>query len=127
MSTPAFTGVFALTCLFSAAACATPELQAELDRVKAERSDIEAQFEARNRQCYQKLQVNDCKRDVQWARSEALRPVTVRQRSLEAELRQHKAEAQRVKAQERREAHEQRGREIVRPSEAAPAQPPRQP
>ncbi len=127
MKTLAFPGVLALACLFSAAACATPELQAELDRVKAERSDIEAQFETRNRQCYQKLQVNDCKRDVQWDRSEALRPITVRQRSLEAELRQHKAEAQRVKAQERREAHEQRGRGVARPSDAAPAQPPRQP
>jgi hypothetical protein len=104
--------------------------QAELERVKDQRSRLENQYEEQNRQCYQKLNVNDCKREVQISRSDALRPIIERQRELEAVLRRQKADEQRDKAQERRQAHEKRlhergGQPVTLPLEAPVV--PRQP
>lgn len=98
---------FLLACGWGLGVCAQ-DPQLELERVKAQRSQLEAQYDEQTRQCYQKLNVNDCKREVQISRSEALRPVVARQRELEALLRKQKADEQRDKAQERRQAHEKR-------------------
>ncbi len=117
---------FLWTCLFGAvlAAWASPETDAELAQVKAQRSLLEAQYDDQARACYQKLNVNDCKREVQLNRSEALRPVIQRQRELEAEMRKQKADEQRAKAQERREAHERRLQERGGSSVTLPMAPP---
>lgn len=109
-----------------AVAWASPEIQAQLDQVKAERTRVDDHFDGLDRQCHQKLNVNDCRREVQLARSEALRPLTVRQRELEAALRKERAQDQRSKAQERREAHEQRQRDRT-PKPELPLQPPESP
>jgi hypothetical protein len=79
-----------------------------LEKVKEHRSQLEADFDEQTRVCYQKLSVNDCKREVQLRRSDTLRPVIERQRELEALMRKQKADEQRDKARERREAHEKR-------------------
>lgn len=100
----------------------TPEV--ELEQVKAQRSRLEAHHDEQIRQCYQKLNVNDCKREAQIDRSEALRPVVNRQRELEAVLRKQKADEQRAKAQERREAHERRMQDRGGPPAALPLEPP---
>ncbi len=92
-------------------ATASPEVQTQLEQVRAEKTRGEAGFDELDRQCHQKLNVNDCRRDVQLKRSEVLRPLTMRQRDLEAELRKERAQEQRAKAQERRESHEQRQRD----------------
>lgn len=98
---------FLLTCGWRGGVWAQ-DIQLELEQVKARRTQLEAQYDEQTRQCYQKLSVNDCKREVQISRSEVLRPVIARQRELEAVLRKQKADEQRDKAQERREAHEKR-------------------
>lgn len=98
---------FLLTCGWGGGVWAQ-DIQLELEQIKARRTQLEAQYDEQTRQCYQKLSVNDCKREVQINRSEVLRPVIARQRELEAVLRKQKADEQRDKAQERREAHEKR-------------------
>jgi hypothetical protein len=107
-------------------AWSSPELQTQLEQVRAERTRVEDHFDGLDRQCHQKLNVNDCRRDVQLARSEALRPIMVRQRELEAALRKERAQDQRNKAQERRESHEQRQRDRT-PKPELPRQPPETP
>lgn len=97
---------------------------AELEQVKAQRSQLEAQFDEQIRRCHQKLNVNDCKREAQLTRSDVLRPVIQRQRELEAELRKQKADEQRAKAQERREAHERRLQERGGAPVSLPTEPP---
>ena len=113
-----------LLALFSAACGWAQETEAELERVKAQRSRLEAQYDEQTRGCYQKLNVNDCKREVQIARSEALQPIVAKQRELEAVLRKQKADEQRAKAQERREAHERRMQDRGGPPAALPLEPP---
>lgn len=98
---------FLLACAWGGGVWAQ-DTQLELEQVKARRTLLEAQYDEQTRQCYQKLSVNDCKREVQISRSDELRPVIARQRELEAVLRKQKADEQRDKAQERREAHEKR-------------------
>jgi hypothetical protein len=98
--------------------------EVELEQVKAQRSRLEAHHDEQIRQCHQKLNVNDCKREAQIDRSEALRPVVNRQRELEAVLRKQKADEQRAKALERREAHERRMQDRGGPPVALPLEPP---
>lgn len=112
--------------LACANAWASSEVQAQLEQARAERTRIEDHFDGLDRQCHQKLNVNDCRREVQLARSEALRPILMRQRELEAALRKERAQEQRNKAQERRESHEQRQRERS-PKPDLPVQPPETP
>ncbi len=92
-------------------AMASPEVQAQLEQVKSERTRVEASFDEFERQCHQKINVTDCRHDVQLKRSDAIRPLMARQRDLEAALRKERAQEQRAKAQERRESHEQRQRD----------------
>ncbi len=100
------------------------DVEAELEQVKAQRARLEAEHDEQTRRCYQKLNVNDCKREVQILRSEALRPVITRQRELEAVLRKQKADEQRAKTQERREAHERRMQERGNNPVTLPLEPP---
>ena len=79
----------------------TLDIDFELNQVKAQRAAVEADFDALLRDCYQRLNVNDCRAQVQIERSQALQPIKHRLRQLTEQQRQIKADQRREKIQSR--------------------------
>ena len=79
----------------------TLDIDFELNQVKAQRATIEADFDARLRDCYQRFNVNDCRNQVQSERALALQPIKQRLHQLTQEQRRIKADQRREKIQNR--------------------------
>lgn len=95
---------------------------AELLRLNAQRSSLEAQFKAESEVCARRFFVNACLDEAKDKRNAALRPLQEREAAIEAHERRAMAEAQRerVKARER-EFAEAEGRHRTAQLLAAPA------
>jgi len=112
--------------LLPALGWATPEAD-EVDQLKAQRQHLQQSFDARLQDCYQRFNVTDCLQQVKSERSAALQPVIKRQRELEQQLRQEKADARQAKILSRQQARSARQTESTLPSDDSTSAHPRQP
>ena len=88
-----------------------------LDKVRAEMAEVEAYYQQRARECHQKLNVNDCRQEVQAGRSRDIQPIQARLRTLESAVRQERAESRRTQIRQRQAEHDAR---VGAPADAAP-------
>ncbi len=112
--------------LLPALGLATPEAD-EVDQLKTQRKHLQQSFDARLQDCYQRFNVNDCLQKVKSERSAALQPVIKRQRELEQQLRQEKADARQAKILNRQQARSARQTESTPASDDSTSAHPRQP
>jgi hypothetical protein len=80
------------------------DVDQELQDIKTQRSQLEEEFNQRLRDCYQKFNVTDCRKEVTSAKTKALFPLLEKQRELQARLRAEKADQRRAKILEKQSA-----------------------
>jgi hypothetical protein len=75
----------------------------ELARIKTQKEQLVALLEVRMRECFQRFNVNACKRQVQLEHDQAMDALTSRQRELAAQKRHQKADQHEAQVLRRRQ------------------------
>ena len=87
---------------------ADPAIDNELTQIQSQLDQLRAQYGERQKECEQKFNVTDCSVRLKLERSQALQPLIERQRLLQQEQRQQKADARRSDLEHKHKEHELR-------------------
>jgi hypothetical protein len=83
-------------CALLCSGAARADIEQDLQGIKAQRSQLEDDFDRRIRACHQKFNVNDCLKEVAAAKNKALSPLLEKQRELQSQLRAERADQRRA-------------------------------
>ena len=87
---------------------ADPASDNELIQIQSQLGQLRAQYGERQKECEQKINVTDCSVRLKLERSQALQSLIERQRLLQQQQRQQKADARRSELEQKRKEHELR-------------------